>query len=142
MINSQVLLGIKFVNTLFALAVGFCIAYIGDFLKVDYGFYGVSIILLFYIFKEHKLLMALSFIIATILKYSQKLYVIIHSLFIDNLNIISNYTTTLLLCLFTILPIIFILLYNGKKGKNIKYLLYLFYPLHLLLLYAIYMLYQ
>ena len=42
------------------------------------------------------------------------------------------------MALFTILPIIFIILYNGKQGKKIKYFLYLFYPLHLILLYFLF----
>ena len=46
----------------------------------------------------------------------------------------------LLIC--TLIPVILISLYNGKKGKDIKYLLYLFYPIHLLLIYGIYLINQ
>lgn len=100
-----------------------CIAYIAGFTKCDYGFYGVAIILLFYIFKDNKLLMSLSFCFCTIIKYLT--FVIKYDYF----------TTYSFLCLFTIIPIIFINLYNKKQGKKIKYFLYIFYPAHLLIIY-------
>lgn len=37
----------------------------------------------------------------------------------------------------TFFPIIFMLLYNGKKGPSMKYAFYVFYPVHLLILVAI-----
>ena len=37
----------------------------------------------------------------------------------------------------TILSLIPLLCYNGKKGKGLKWLFYIFYPAHLLLLYCI-----
>lgn len=49
------------------------------------------------------------------------------------------YYQYLYLLIGTLIPIVFISLYNGKKGKDTKYLLYLFYPIHLLLIYGIYL---
>ena len=103
------------------------IAYIAQISNCDYGAYGVAIIFIFYIFKDHKILMNIAFIVSTIL-YQLK-----------NLLLFNSYFKTyLLIVLFTCMPILFIDLYNGKKGKDIKYLLYLFYPIHFLILYTLY----
>lgn len=96
---------------------------LAQILKCDYGAFGVIIILLFYLFKNNKILMITSFILACIVKYLS------YILKFGNIYIS--------ICLFTILPIIFICLYNGKQGYKIKYLLYVFYPLHLILLYFV-----
>ena len=111
----------KFIAIILSIAIGL----IAEFSHCDYGFYGVAIILLFYVFKNNISLASISFIIATAIKYivlilQYGLYDIYSYLFI-----------------FTIIPIVFINLYNGKKGKDTKYLLYLFYPIHLLLIYGI-----
>ena len=34
----------------------------------------------------------------------------------------------------SIISLIFIFTYNGKKGKNLKYFFYAFYPVHLLVI--------
>ena len=91
----------------------------------DYGFYGVAIILIFYIFKDNFINASIFFILATAIKY---LVPIIKYGF----NNVYLY-----LFIFTIISAIFLATYNGKKGKNTKYLLYLFYPIHLLLIYGI-----
>ena len=101
------------------------LAIIAEFCNMDYGAYGIAIIVLFYIFKENALLMPLSFIIATLFKY------ITYIIKLGFADIIVN------LWIFTTLSIIFISFYNGKKGKDIKYILYIFYPLHLLVIYLI-----
>lgn len=101
-------------------------ASIAQLLHTDYGFWGIIVIFAFYLFKNNKIASTISFTILCILKYS--------------FNIIMygfNYIY-ILLCVFTILPILFIRLYNGRQGKKIKYLLYVFYPLHLLLLYFLF----
>lgn len=109
-------------HKIIGLLISLAIAFIADIIKCDYGFYGIAIILSFYIFRNNKLLMTLSFILCTIIKYA-------------NLIIKYNHVYTYsLLCIFTILPILFINLYNKKQGKKIKYFLYIFYPAHLLLI--------
>ncbi len=102
------------------------IGFLAEFLKFDYGFFGIAIIFIFYIFKNNKILMSIFFSIACIINYGI-------SIFMYGYNYLY-----VLLCLFTILPIVFILLYNGKQGKKIKYFLYAFYPVHLLIIYFIF----
>ena len=101
---------------------------LSNFAHCDYGFYGVAIIFLFYVLKNDIIKSSIAFIIATTIKY---LIPMIKYGFYD---VYIN----LLIC--TLIPIIFISLYNGKKGKDTKYLLYLFYPIHLLSIYCIYLL--
>lgn len=106
-----------------SIAISIGIAYIAELLNCDYGFYGVSIILCFFIFKNNKLLMNLSFIICTTAKYAYFIYKY------------SNVYIYTLLCIFTIFSLFFINLYNKKQGKKIKYFLYIFYPVHLIIIY-------
>lgn len=113
----------KIIGIISAVFIGF----LANFSHCDYGFYGVSIIFLFYIFKNDIIKSSIAFMLATAVKYL--------------IPIIKNgfYDVYLYLFICTLLPIIFISLYNGKKGKDTKYLLYLFYPIHLLLIYGIYL---
>lgn len=111
----------KFTSIILSIVIGI----IAEFSHCDYGFYGVAIILLFYIFKNNISLASIAFILATTIKYL---------IIIFKYGLYDAYIY-LLIC--TIIPIIFINLYNGKKGKDTKYLLYLFYPIHLLLIYGI-----
>ncbi len=110
------------------LAISILIAYISEIACCDYGFYGVSIILIFYIFKNHIILSNILFVIATAIKYI--IPMLKYRIYNENL---------IYLFIFTIMPTLFISLYNNKKGKDTKYLLYLFYPIHLLLIYGIYL---
>ena len=102
------------------------IGFVAELLHTDYGFWGVIVIFIFYLFKNDKLAMIISFVTLCILKYG--IQIIQYGYHIGYV----------LLGLFTSLAIIFISLYNGKQGKKIKYLLYVFYPVHLLLLYFIF----
>lgn len=116
----------KLNNKFLGILCGICLCIIAKYTHCDYGFYGVAIILLFYIFKNSKIKTAIAFICATVIKYT--------------VTILNNSFDIRYLYLFlaTIFSLIFILLYNGKKGKNTKYLLYFFYPIHLLIIYLIY----
>jgi len=55
----------------------------------------------------------------------------------SNYLAIASYNLTLLQIIGTFFPVIFMLLYNGKKGPSLKYSFYAFYPVHLLILVAI-----
>ena len=99
---------------------------IGELAKVDYGWWGVLLVFIFYYFKQNKLAMNISFITMCIIYYG--------------IDIIQTGFNTIYIWLFAfnVLPILFINLYNGKQGKKIKYLLYIFYPAHLLILYLLF----
>ncbi len=116
------LFGVKIKNMIGVLS-AISIASIGQLIHVDYGFFGVIVPFTFYLLKDHKISMFISYIILCIFRYG---YMIL-------LNGFHMVYIRLLIC--TITPIFLILLYNGKQGIKIKYLLYIFYPLHLMLLY-------
>lgn len=115
-------------NKIIGIIPGLFLAFFANYIKTDYGFYGVAIIMLFYIFKDNKINTFLSFLIATMMQYLFYIFTLGYSHYI------------ILLMISTILPIFLILLYNGKKGRSIKYFLYFFYPVHLVILYLIYIL--
>lgn len=93
---------------------------------LDYGFFGIAIIFLFYLFRENKLAMVTSFILACIINYGIPCLQ-------NGFNLWYIWLT-----IFTVLPILFICLYNKKQGPKVKYLLYFFYPVHLLILYFLF----
>lgn len=101
-----------------------CLALTADTFKMDYGYFGVLMIFIFHIFKDKKIFMNLSFIGLCLLKYIP--------LYISN----GFYYAYILLFIGTVLSLIPINLYNGKKGHDVKYLLYGFYPAHLMVLYV------
>lgn len=102
------------------------ISAIAYFIKVDYGAFGIILIFIFYLFKDNKPLMCITFYLLCFIKY------LIYTLINPTLN--AHY---LIINICTFLSIIFILFYNGKQGKKIKYFFYIFYPLHLTILYII-----
>lgn len=83
------------------------------FIPIDYKWYGVLAVVLFYIFRKEKYGIAIFYPILVILQCM---------LYKSTFNLPEIYA---------LIPI---LLYNGKKGKNIKYLFYVFYPLHFIIL--------
>lgn len=113
-------------DKIIGLIIVFLIAYIAQLLNTDYGAWGVILVFAFYIFKDKKMSKFITFTSLVIIKY-------LPSLIQSNFHYIY-----ILMTLATLLPILFIDLYNGKQGKKIKYMLYWFYPIHLLLLYLIF----
>lgn len=129
-------------NTIFTLILGLLAIYIYDKCKnkylgifipilfaiiaqtfnFDYGWFGIAIIFIFYIFKNKKILMNLYFILTAFIYYSYKYLIYINPI----------YFYIMFFCCLALIPIN---LYNEIKGKNTKYLLYVFYPLHLMMLY-------
>ena len=113
----------KLSNKMISIPLCICLAFIAEFAGFDYGFYGVIVVLLFYIFRNKKLLMNLAFILSTLIKYGY---------YIAKYKQLNKFP---ILCVWTISSLIFINLYNKKQGKKIKYFLYIFYPVHLLIFY-------
>lgn len=120
----------KFVGCSFCLLLGV----IAQACHFDYGFFGVFIIFMFYVLRNYKLPMVLTFIVSAFLKYYIPL--IMRGLPTSILFSINKYS---MLMYFTLLSIIPVLFYNGKKGKDAKYLFYIFYPVHLLILSVLFM---
>ena len=101
------------------------IIYLGKILKVDYSWFGVATVFLFYITRNKKVRMLGCFLILVFAHfYLRGLWSIVSK------QIIFSY-------IFTVLPILIIFLYNGTLGRKMKYIFYWFYPLHMLVFYFI-----
>lgn len=97
---------------------------LGKFLKVDYGWFGVTMILILYIFREKNIFKLISYTILIILYF-----------YFSGIKVINH--AVIMLFISMLLPIILILLYNGKQGKKMKYFFYWFYPIHMIILYVL-----
>lgn len=97
----------------------------GKILRVDYGWYGVLTIFMFYLLKKHKAFIPLAYLTILILYYYIRL---------NTLQFSIHVTFSIL---FTWMSVFIILAYNGKEGKKIKYFYYIFYPVHMLIIYLI-----
>lgn len=117
----------KVKNKIIGILSFFLLCIIAELIHVDYGYFGVLIIFIFYIFKDHLIFMNLAYVGAVILKYTPALITT------------KFYYPNLLLCLATMAPIILLNFYRGKQGKKVKYFLYIFYSVHLLVLYFLHL---
>ena len=59
----------KFIKLFLGLLITFFIGVIAELLNFDYGLFGIAIIFMFYLFKNDKVAMIISFITAYIIKY-------------------------------------------------------------------------
>lgn len=89
---------------------------LGYFIPMDYGWAGIAMIVLFYLFEKNTILLSSTFFCLIII------YCITHQ---------SPFELPAILALFPIL------MYNGKQGLKVKNLFYIFYPLHFLILFGI-----
>ncbi len=105
------------------------LAILGYVIHVDYGFFGILTIFLFYYFKDSKTKTCIAFIILFTLCY------ILHIIYLDTIY----YSFVLLATISALIPIC---LYNKKEGIKTKYLFYVFYPLHMLIIWLIFIIFD
>ena len=116
----------KIKNKWISIPVMLAIAILGKIVRVDYGWYGILFIYIFYIFKDKQAII-LPASIALVVTYYASIY---------KMNFFHN--IIYLQILFILLSLIPIYMYNGEKGRSMKKFFYLFYPIHLLIVYLIY----
>lgn len=116
----------KIKNKWISIPVMLAIAILGKIVRVDYGWYGILLIYIFYIFKDKQAII-LPASIALVVTYYASIY---------KMNFFHN--IIYLQILFILLSLIPIYMYNGEKGRSMKKFFYLFYPIHLLIVYLIY----
>ncbi|MBU3159972.1 conjugal transfer protein TraX [Clostridium frigoris] len=114
----------KFFKTMSILA----LSIMAETFNTDYGLYGVAIILSFYIFRDSKVKMLISQVIVYLLFNASGTLLYVYE--IQGKAINPSYFVQIL----SLLSLIFIFRYNGKKGRNLRYAFYAFYPMHLLIL--------
>lgn len=105
---------IEIIKCILKISVIILTCYLAQILNVDYGYLGILYIAFIYLFKEFRIVQAISIPI---------IYMICRGVNVPIFIYISS---------------ILILLYNGKRGKlNLKYIFYWFYPVHILVLYIL-----
>lgn len=88
---------------------------------VDYGIFGVLLILVFYFVKDKKLSLSLGAACLVLLTLKMMLF--------------AGFTLRSTVQFLSILSLPLLYFYNGNKGKvNLKWLFYIFYPMHLLVI--------
>ncbi|MBQ6432038.1 MAG: hypothetical protein IJJ99_09230 [Oscillospiraceae bacterium] len=123
----------------------FSLYYFG-YLRSDYGMKGILLAATFYLFDGRKLLTALGMLVSIYYQYFINLGFCLLHYFQGRDVSISAPTEWQLVQLFSLLSLVFIFLYNGKRGaapkskagaKAVQLGFYLFYPVHILLLVAL-----
>ena len=96
--------------------IGFVLFFSQKF-KLDYGIYGILVIINFNIFRNNKFKVLMNFLVLNI-------YNVIFPKVFDLPDT----------QLFSLISLVFIFMYNGEKGRSMKYFFYLFYPIHFFIL--------
>ena len=96
--------------------IGFILFFAQKF-KLDYGIYGILVIINFNIFRNNKFKILMNFLVLNI-------YNVIFPKVFDLPDT----------QLFSLISLVFIFMYNGEKGRSMKYFFYLFYPIHFFIL--------
>jgi hypothetical protein len=94
----------------------------------DYSMYGVAMMLAFYIFRDSKVNTVISQTSVYILFNASQILFYIYKFPGTTINL-GWFNQGL-----SLLALIFIFMYNGKKGRDLKYFFYAFYPVHLLII--------
>ena len=103
------------------------IAIIAEISKVDYGVFGILLIFSFYIFRNSKYKMFIASFCVVAGKYLYRILVLQIGF--------KEYPIKNWIC--TSIPLLIVLLYNGKKGPGLKWFFYIFYPVHFFILWLI-----
>lgn len=104
-------------NILFALLT-IPVLILASYLNVDYKWYGIAVVITFYLFD---LKSAFGFVSTFILLLA--------------LSLVHVYTSNAsAIQLYSLFSLILLMFYNNKKGYDLRYLFYAFYPVHLLIL--------
>ncbi len=96
--------------------IGFILFFSQKF-KLDYGIYGILVIINFNIFRNNKFKILMNFLVLNI-------YNVIFPKVFDLPDT----------QLFSLISLVSIFMYNGEKGRSMKYFFYLFYPIHFFIL--------
>ena len=96
--------------------IGFILFFSQKF-KLDYGMYGILLIMNFSIFRNDKFKILMNFLVLNVFNMIfPKVFDLVDTQF------------------FSLISLVFIFMYNGEKGRSMKYFFYLFYPIHFFIL--------
>lgn len=112
----------KLMGYLAGTAMALMLAVMAQMLQADYGYMGILMIMLFYVFKEDKVK---ALILVACLNIA---WGVTNSGDLQTFNIIDGKQAL------AALSVVLIYYYNGQRGWKLKYLFYYFYPVHLLVL--------
>lgn len=99
--------------------IGFILFFSQKF-KLDYGMYGILLIMNFSIFRNDKFKILMNFLVLNVF----------NAIFPKVFDLPDTQ-------FFSLISLVFIFMYNGEKGRSMKYFFYLFYPIHFFILEAI-----
>ena len=111
-------------------------------INTDYGAWGIALILLIHIFypyqtrivdKQYSSIKKVKVSRYSIISFLMIMFGMALLRYINLIGIIKTYNV-IYLTIFTFIPSILMLFYNGKKGKECKMFFYIFYPAHLIIL--------
>lgn len=96
--------------------IGFVLFFSQKF-KLDYGIYGILLIMNFNIFRDYKFKILMNFLVLNVF----------NTIFPKVFDLVDTQ-------FFSLISLVFIFMYNGEKGRSMKYFFYLFYPIHFFIL--------
>jgi len=105
-------------------------AFAAEQMKTDYGAAGVLTIFFIYIAAENKIAQALAMAAGMAAIYLPNLS---YRIYLFNYQI----SVGLMAYVFSLIPVVLVMFYNGKRGPKLKYFFYAMYPAHLLVLAAL-----